>query len=273
VAFRITCSENWLPWATPEWVKTAGAKGAFYEFGNGPVEQGPCWDPDFGDAVFLEKFGRFLAAMAARYDGNPDVAFVDIGSFGLWGEGHTHMSSRVPDDRADELIRRHIDLHVAHFPHTLLCISDDIVGHDAPGDQFPLTDYALSKGVTLRDDSIMVQPPPRQWYHAGLAQAFWPKLPVPFHALHPMYQGAHRHCDSAQPLSQPHSPRKSDDTFFRKTISPTHSHLLAWPDKHLPLLAQDCLPSLVCFRCKHMRLRHKKISLCHDLSQPSISVC
>jgi hypothetical protein len=26
------------------------------------------------------------------------------------------MSSRVPDDRADELIRRHIDLHVKHFP-------------------------------------------------------------------------------------------------------------------------------------------------------------
>ena len=120
VAFRLTCSENWLPWATPEWVKTAGAKGTFYEFGKGPVEQGPCWDPDFGDAVFLEKLGRFLAAMAARYDGNPDVAFIDIGSFGLWGEGHTHMSSRVPDDRADEIIRRHIDLHVAHFPHTCL---------------------------------------------------------------------------------------------------------------------------------------------------------
>lgn len=178
VALRITCSENWMPWATPEWVKDAGANGTFYEFGKGPVDTGTCWDPDFGDAVFLEKFGRFLAAMAARYDGNPAVAFIDIGSFGLWGEGHTHMSSRVPDDRADEIIRRHIDLHVAHFPHTLLCISDDIVGHDAPGDRFPLTDYALAKGVTLRDDSIMVQPPPRHWYHAGLAQSFWPKLPV-----------------------------------------------------------------------------------------------
>ena len=35
-----------------------------------------------------------------------------------------------------------------------------------------------SKGVTLRDDSICVQPPPRSWFHAELAQAFWPKLPV-----------------------------------------------------------------------------------------------
>jgi hypothetical protein len=32
--------------------------------------------------------------------------------------------------------------------------------------------------VTLRDDSILVQPPPKSWYHAEMAQAFWPKLPV-----------------------------------------------------------------------------------------------
>ena len=34
------------------------------------------------------------------------------------------------------------------------------------------------KGVTLRDDSILVQPPPRSWYHAEMAQAFWPRWPV-----------------------------------------------------------------------------------------------
>jgi hypothetical protein len=39
-------------------------------------------------------------------------------------------------------------------------------------------DYALSKGVSVRDDSICVQPPPNSWYHAEMAQEFWPKLPV-----------------------------------------------------------------------------------------------
>ena len=34
------------------------------------------------------------------------------------------------------------------------------------------------KGLTLRDDSILVQPPPRSWYHAEMAQAFWPHWPV-----------------------------------------------------------------------------------------------
>ncbi len=178
VAFRITCSENWIRFATPEWVKDAGAKGVFYEFGKGPVKDGPLWDPDFGDPVFLKKLDSFLAAMAARYDGNPDVAFVDIGSYGLWGEGHTFMSSQVPEDRTEDIVKKHIDLHVKHFPRTLVDIVDDVVGHDKPGRHFTLTDYAISKGVTLRDDSIMVQPPPRSWYHAEMAQEFWPKKPV-----------------------------------------------------------------------------------------------
>ncbi len=178
VALRVTCSENWLPFATPEWVRKAGAKGYFYQFGSGRSAAGNLWDPDFGDAVFLEKLDRFLAAMSARYDGNPNIAFVDVGSYGLWGEGHTFMSSQVPEGEALGIIKRHIDLHTKHFTNTLLCVSDDVAGHDKPGRHFPETDYALAKGVTLRDDSLLVQPPPRSWYHAEMAAEFWPKLPV-----------------------------------------------------------------------------------------------
>ena len=178
VALRVTCSENWIGFATPEWVKAAGAKGTFYQFGKGPTDKGGNWDPDFGDPIFLEKLDHFLAAMAARYDGNPNVAFIDIGSYGLWGEGHTFMSSKVPDDLEPGIVRKHVDLYRKRFPATLLCISDDVSGHDKPGLHFPQTDYALSQGVTLRDDSILVQKPPRHWYHDGMAQAFWPKMPV-----------------------------------------------------------------------------------------------
>ena len=85
------------------------------------------------------------------------------------------MSSR--QDNID-IQKIHIDLHVRRFRKTLLCISDDFAGHDRPGRRFPITDFALSKGVTLRDDSILVQPQPRSWYHAEMAQEFWPKLPV-----------------------------------------------------------------------------------------------
>ena len=175
IALRLTCSENWMKHATPEWVKKAGAKGTFYKYGKGRVSEGGSWDPFFDDPIFLRKLDKFLAAAAARYDGNPNVEFIDVGTFGLWGEGHTHASSK--QDKMD-IQKVHIDLHLKHFRKTLLCISDDFAGHDKPGRRFPITDYALSKGVTIRDDSILVQPPPRSWYHSEMAQEFWPRLPV-----------------------------------------------------------------------------------------------
>ena len=175
IALRFTCSENWMKYATPEWVKQAGAKGTYYQFGKGRVTESNTWDPYFDDPVFLRKLDAFLAAAAKRYDGNPNVEFIDVGTYGLWGEGHTFMSS---GQDSFDIQKAHIDLHLKHFGKTLLCISDDFAGHDKPGRNFPITDHALSRGVTMRDDSILVQPPPRSWYHAELAQSFWPRFPV-----------------------------------------------------------------------------------------------
>ena len=176
IALRITCSESWMRWATPEWVHHAGAKGYDFTTGQGVVEGGHHWEPDYADPIFLEKHERFLAALAARYDGNPNVAFIDIGSYGVWGEGHTHASTRLEVDLATK--KKHIDMALRHFPNTLLALNDDYVGHSEPIARHAITDYALGKGITLRDDSICVQPPPNSWYHAELAQPFWPALPV-----------------------------------------------------------------------------------------------
>ena len=178
IALRVTCSESWLRYATPEWVQKAGAKGTNFDFGKGPAADGKLWDPDYLDPVFVAKLDRFLAALARRYDGNPDVAFIDVGSFGMWGEGHTGFSSRLDEAQTLAVVKRHVDLHVQHFKRTLLCLSDDVAGDSKPGRHFPAMDYALAQGVTLRDDSILVQPPPRSWYHAEMAEAFWPTLPV-----------------------------------------------------------------------------------------------
>ncbi len=174
LAIRITCSESWHKWATPKWVHDAGAKGYFYDDGGAIHDGGELWEPDFDDEVFLGKLDRFLAAMAKRYDGNPNVAYIDIGSFGLWGEGHT-LGTKVA--YADEVKIKHIDLHLKHFKKTLLAISDDFIGATAKGTHFPVTDYALANGVTLRDDSICVST--RQpYFHTDLMGLCWPKLPV-----------------------------------------------------------------------------------------------
>lgn len=178
VAIRMTSCESWMRNATPKWVQDAGAKGIEFEFGKGPKPGGPLWEPDYLDPVFLQKLQRFLAAAAQRYDGNPNVAFIDIGSFGMWGEGHTGFGSRLDGQQTLAVVKRHIDLHTKLFRHTQLVISDDVAGHNAPGRHLPAIDYALSNQVSLRDDSILVQPPPNSWYHAEMAQAFWPRMPV-----------------------------------------------------------------------------------------------
>ncbi len=181
VALRITCSESWMRYATPEWVQKAGARGYDFTPGQGAHEGGVYWEPDYDDPIFLEKLDHFLAAMAQHYDGNPNVAFIDIGSYGVWGEGHLGSSTRK--DYPDTVKQKHIDLYHKHFPRTLLALGDDFIGPQRVS-RAPLTDHALKLGITLRDDSIMVRPPPRSWFHAKLAQPFWPRLPIVLETAH-----------------------------------------------------------------------------------------
>lgn len=172
VSLRITAMENWTPQATPQWVFDAGARS--YRIDNGRMIE-----PDYDDPVFLEKVENFVRAMAERYDGNPNVAFVDIGHYGMWGEGHTVPTSKLHGKEwGIETQKKHIDLYCRHFKKTQLCMSDDYAGSFLRGERFPITDYAFSKGVAFRDDSILVFKKPDQWYHAEVAQQFWPTMPV-----------------------------------------------------------------------------------------------
>ena len=180
VALRITATENWMTQATPQFVFDAGAKKyQAYDY----------FEPDYADPIYLEKVDAFIQAMAERYDGNPNIAFIDIGHFGMWGEGHTVVTSPVHGKSWDiETEKKIIDIYCKHFKKTLLCISDDFVGDSEPGDRFPISDYAFSRGVTIRDDSILVQKAPKHWFHSEMAQLFWPTLPVILEHEH--YEGS-----------------------------------------------------------------------------------
>ncbi|HPB10419.1 MAG TPA: DUF4832 domain-containing protein [Kiritimatiellia bacterium] len=184
VAFRISCSEHQDRRATPEWVEKAGAKGVRWNLLKGPAPDGRYWDPDYLDPVFLEKLDNFLRAFAARYDGNPEVAFIDIGSFGLYGEGHTKFSSKLPREREVECLKRHIDLHVKHFKRTPLALSDDTDGGDNLSGDWPVMRYALERGVTFRDDSLFVRAAPKAWFHDGMAALFSPTRPIILETQH-----------------------------------------------------------------------------------------
>jgi hypothetical protein len=179
IALRITTSEGSPRYSTPEWVRQAGAKGYFFTGGKGIDPNGRAWEPDYDDPIFLEKLDHFLAALAQRYDGNPEVAFIDVGSFGIWGEGHTYWSTKKP--YSAETMRKHIDLHTKHFKKTVLAVNDDFAMQDR-GRQ--VIEYAAQQGLTLRDDSILVQGGKNAYLSADFAPLFWRKLPVILESEH-----------------------------------------------------------------------------------------
>jgi hypothetical protein len=47
------------------------------------------YEPRYDDPVFQSAFRELTDLLAAEYDGNPDVEYVDTAMYGFWGEGHT----------------------------------------------------------------------------------------------------------------------------------------------------------------------------------------
>ena len=159
VAFRISCKETSTDrieqqFATPRWVRDAGAQGGFF-LKRKPVGPDGPWEPAYDDPVFLAKLEKFIAAFAARYDGKPWLRYVDIGSFGDWGEGHTSSGSGRKYNY--DSLKPHVDIHLKYFRKTQLVISDDFTfGIADPSERARMHTHLLTNGVSYRDDSILV---------------------------------------------------------------------------------------------------------------------
>jgi hypothetical protein len=141
ISFRITCCEGDAGVGTPDWVRKAGAKG--YPFG----QDGKSWEPDYGDPIFLQKLENFLKIFAERYDGKPYVDYIDIGSYGIWGEWHTGSSSGKV--WPPKVLKKHIDLHAKYFKKSHLIMQYSYSKQ--------MSDYAFKKAnAGLRCDSVCV---------------------------------------------------------------------------------------------------------------------
>jgi len=151
VCLRITTSESFNRYATPKWVFDAGAREVpFLEKYSERYLGGRSFEPDFSDPIYLEKLDRFFAAAAARYDGDPNIEFVDIGTFGMWGEAHTWHGSNTR--YAYDTLLKHIDLHTRHFKKTRLIINDSHLDQDWGSPE--LMQICLSHRMGIRNDSI-----------------------------------------------------------------------------------------------------------------------
>lgn len=128
---------------TPEWVYEEGAKRDSAVFqDNGVRAQVPAWE----DPVYLKAAKDFATALAAKYDGDPRLEYIDVRTFGEWGEWHvSHLDgSDMPSLKIQKEI---LDHYASVFKKTLLALPSDAYGE--------IYTYALGLGITKRDDGFI----------------------------------------------------------------------------------------------------------------------
>lgn len=195
-SFRACCCEGpkQNKFASPKWLYEKGCGGSFnpppycenpewwdnINRGNKTEKNDSskyckAWEPDYGDKIFLEYLEKFICAFAEKFDGNPLVEYVDVGSYGTWGEGHTWAASHKVWNT--NVLKKHIELHKKYFKSTPVVVNDDMINSALYSGDVPIllteekrrhlkehgkslredfADYCVSKGLGLRDDSVLV---------------------------------------------------------------------------------------------------------------------
>jgi len=120
LAFRVMLSYPGYEKTIPQWLIDKGIK---YTYSECP-EEGAHYEVDLEEPVVKELHEKLIRALGGRYDGHPDLALVDIGSVGLWGEWHNYCDPELmPSDATRKYV---IDLYYESFPNTpLTALVDD----------------------------------------------------------------------------------------------------------------------------------------------------
>ncbi|OGV59821.1 MAG: hypothetical protein A2X45_14085 [Lentisphaerae bacterium GWF2_50_93] len=145
--FGVMCESfhSGMKYSTPKWVFDLGAPSIAYD---GEKVKGQIALKKWDNPIFLEKLSNFLAAMGKRYDGDPRISFIDIRSYGQWGEGHLgHLKGS--EKLSPDGLRNHIQLHLDAFKKTRLMIPWGEPLYN------PVYDWAIDKGVAIRRDGIL----------------------------------------------------------------------------------------------------------------------
>ena len=82
VVFRVYIDYPSRPSGLPDWLKDDVKLTRYQDHGGGV-------SPDYDNPRMAAAMERLIAAMGRRYDGNPRVAFIELGLLGFWGEWHT----------------------------------------------------------------------------------------------------------------------------------------------------------------------------------------
>ncbi|WP_407449822.1 hypothetical protein [Fibrobacter sp.] len=128
---------------TPPFVYEMGAKKIQIDLrGTEYHAYAPVWD----DSIYIWAAKEFAKALAEKYDGDPRIEYIDVRTFGEWGEWHTsHMLGSVMP--ADSVLKDMLDYYASVFKKTQL-----VLPSNGFGDVYT---HALNLGITKRDDGFI----------------------------------------------------------------------------------------------------------------------
>ncbi|MBO4863710.1 MAG: Ig-like domain-containing protein [Lachnospiraceae bacterium] len=156
----------------PQWVYDLNAKKNKAKLRDNPSKEVefPKWD----DPIYIQAYKDFTKALAAKYDGDPRVEFIDVRPFGDYGEWHNSFvengDSYMP---SLEIQKDMLDYFVKVFKKSVLALPSNARGE--------IYRYALSLGITKRDDGLISEPnaewsliPTYETNMPVLGENFWP---------------------------------------------------------------------------------------------------
>jgi hypothetical protein len=136
---------------TPQWLIDQGVKMRPYSI-DGHEGLAPDWD----DPKFLAAHHDFIMALGARYDNDPRVAWIDIGSYGFWGEWHVWLNDSLAATQATK--HAILEDYFTAFPTKAKVIAFD--------DDFA-TKYVTDHGGGIRNDCLGTKES-NDWYLESL---------------------------------------------------------------------------------------------------------
>jgi hypothetical protein len=138
------------PYITPQWVFADGAASVKSNtFDDVTGRKGVQYEPVWNDPIFLQKLRDFLTALAQRYDTNPNIAYIDVRSYGNYGEQHVYgISPSAPLSASD--VQMYIQMYLDRFKHVQIIVPWGMSQYNG------VYDWAVNNGVGIRRDGLIV---------------------------------------------------------------------------------------------------------------------
>jgi hypothetical protein len=116
------------------------------------------YQPRFDHPFFQQAFKELVGLLAAEFDGNPLIEFIDTFMYGFWGEGHTWPfgNNPFPDyQTAERTWTNMLEVQLEHFKKTPL-LTNTQPDYSRVGNS-ELVDRTVRSNNWIRSDTIFIE--------------------------------------------------------------------------------------------------------------------